>query len=332
MADSLKRKAVDDRDNDSLKKKKKGNGGKWKVPKSEGPGQPKANAIEPGDLGIWVTCALHMKGKAAREMEMLFDHYAEKFYGIKCGDDATDPSDEDEGDIESAIQKEVGNLKDKDSYKPDRIFTEVRINQECLLFMKCKSSIEPVDFCRRICQDVLTPGQTGVQARYLNRLTPISVLVKATESGLEEGARQALVDHFKLKPKQASASADSEAQDGLVKANEGLGVDKNPATFAIRPSIRSHSSLKRDYVIKSIANLVDPQHKVNLGAPEKVILVDIYQSVCGISVVPGDWETLKRYNLTELYKQARSLNEASASKDEGDIENSNQNSEDQTNS
>lgn len=24
--------------------------------------------------------------------------------------------------------------------------------------------------------------------------------------------------------------------------------------------------------------------------------------MCGLGVVPGDWESLKRYNLTELYK------------------------------
>ncbi|KAJ4387982.1 hypothetical protein N0V93_008585 [Gnomoniopsis smithogilvyi] len=329
MADPVKRKAVDDVDN-GWKKKKKGNSGKWKVPRSEGPARPKANAIEPGDIGIWVTCALHMKGKAAREMEILFDDYAEKFYDISSGDDAAVATDEDEGDIESAIQKEVGNLRDKDVSKSDRVFTEVRINQECLLFMKCRAPIEPVDFCRRICQDVLTPGQTGVRARYLNRLTPVSVIVKATETGLEEGARQALVDHFKLKPKVASASADSGPQDGLVKAKEGVEVDEKFATFAIRPSIRNHSSLKRDDVIKSIANLVDPQHKVNLGAPEKVILVDIYQTVCGISVVPGDWEHLKRYNLTELYKQTSSSGEAPAKKkEEGDKEKPGQKSEGQ---
>lgn len=44
------------------------------MPKSEGSDRPKANAIEPGDMGIWVTCPMHVKGKAAREMEMLFDH------------------------------------------------------------------------------------------------------------------------------------------------------------------------------------------------------------------------------------------------------------------
>lgn len=51
----------------------KGNNGKWRAPKSQGPERPKANTIEPGDVGIWVTCPLHVKGKAAREMELLFD-------------------------------------------------------------------------------------------------------------------------------------------------------------------------------------------------------------------------------------------------------------------
>lgn len=43
------------------------------VPKGAGSDKPKANTIEPGDMGIWVTCPLHMKGKSAREMELLFD-------------------------------------------------------------------------------------------------------------------------------------------------------------------------------------------------------------------------------------------------------------------
>lgn len=33
------------------------------------------------------------------------------------------------------------------------------------------------------------------------------------------------------------------------------------------------------------------------------------QTVCGLSVVPGDWESLKRYNLTELYKLSTEIKE-----------------------
>lgn len=28
--------------------------------------------LQPGDTGIWVTCARHQEGKAAREIEVLF--------------------------------------------------------------------------------------------------------------------------------------------------------------------------------------------------------------------------------------------------------------------
>jgi len=53
-------------------------------------------------------------------------------------------------------------------------------------------------------------------------------------------------------------------------------------------------------VIKKIASLIDDRHKVNLTKPDKVILVDIYQTFCGMSVVGEDWEALKKYNIHEL--------------------------------
>ncbi|PSR85480.1 hypothetical protein BD289DRAFT_259692 [Coniella lustricola] len=255
-------------------------------------------------MGIWVTCPLHMKGKAAREMELLFDEYAEKLYGIKTEDGPADGSDDDEGDIEAAIQKEIGALKDKNkgSSNDNGVFNEVRINQECLLFMRCKPPVEPVEFSRRICQDAAT-GSHSARARYLNRLTPVSVIAKASETGLEEATRKALAGHLKLQPKDVKADAASTEKDGETEdAEEALG----PFTFAIRPSIRNHNTLQRDDVITRIASLIDPQHKVNLGSPDKVILVEVYQTICGMSVVPGDWDTLKKYNLTELYKQANS--------------------------
>lgn len=135
-------------------------------------------------------------------------------YGIKSEEGPAGGEDEDEGDIESAIRKEVGTLQDKSKgtsgRNSNRVFTEVRINQECLLFMRCQEPIEPVEFSRRICQDASTVGHGGARARYLNRLTPLSVIVKATEGGLEEGVRKALVGHLKLKPKTAGTSAGDE--------------------------------------------------------------------------------------------------------------------------
>lgn len=145
--------------------------------------------------------------------------YAEKMYGIKSQEDC-DASDGGDEDIESAIQKELGALKDKGKRSSDQALAEVRIKEECLLFMRCRAPIEPVDFSRRICQDAASIGHGRAKARYLNRLTPLTAIAKASETGLDEAARKALAGHFKLKPagteehsKPEATGTQSESQD-----------------------------------------------------------------------------------------------------------------------
>jgi hypothetical protein len=49
--------------------------------------------------------------------------------------------------------------------------------------------------------------------------------------------------------------------------------------FAIRPSIRNNKELTRDEVIKTVASIVGPGHKVDLQGYDLLILVEIYK-VC----------------------------------------------------
>lgn len=49
--------------------------------------------------------------------------------------------------------------------------------------------------------------------------------------------------------------------------------------FAIRPSIRNNKELLRNAVIKTVAAIVGPGHKVDLRGYDLLILVEIYQ-VC----------------------------------------------------
>jgi tRNA acetyltransferase TAN1 len=49
--------------------------------------------------------------------------------------------------------------------------------------------------------------------------------------------------------------------------------------FAIRPSIRNNKELTRDEVIRSVASIVGPGHKVDLHDYDLLILVEIYK-VC----------------------------------------------------
>ncbi|KAK3375981.1 hypothetical protein B0T24DRAFT_698844, partial [Lasiosphaeria ovina] len=295
--------------------KKTGNSGKWRTPNHQAKASlSNDSGFQPGDTGIWVTCARHQEARAAREAGMLFAEYAEKLYGIK-EKDFVGSEDEDSQDIEAAIQKEIAALNSKGAYDSAAIFTPMKMGVDCLVFFKTRAPIEPAEFVRRICVDAKAcadPRQ--LRCRYVNRLTPSTVMGKATEQGIIEVAKEALAPFFDLGGKRATraeprtesaADAVSEEKQEGDTANQQQKEADQAFTFAIRPTIRNHSKLKRDFVINEIAGLInDDRHKVNLTAPDKVILVDLYQSACGISVVDGDWDDLKRYNLTELYSQA----------------------------
>lgn len=59
--------------------------------------------------------------------------------------------------------------------------------------------------------------------------------------------------------------------------------------------------MKRDDVIKQVAQAVGPSHSVDLKHYDCLILIDIYRNVLGMSVVGSDYEGLKRFNLAEIY-------------------------------
>ncbi|KFY18515.1 hypothetical protein V493_08553 [Pseudogymnoascus sp. VKM F-4281 (FW-2241)] len=286
MADTNKRKSGpgDSRDDKHGKRSKGGSGGKWQTPhqKSKASTPRGGGKIEPGDVGIWATCMKSKEGKATEELKSLFEHSAEKFYNIT----PVKEDDDEDGDIEASIQKEIsGMAATKDAPK---MFQPVFLDVQCVLFFKMQPPIDPVDFVHRICEEAAS-NPTGRKHRFLNRLTPMTRMGRATQSDLEGLAREVLQKDFRL--------VDGEGKE--EKAGEGDAQDF--CSYAIRPTIRNHSLLKRDVVINTIANLIDKSHKVSLTNPDKVILVELYQNVCGISVVGSDWETLKRFNLNEIY-------------------------------
>jgi tRNA acetyltransferase TAN1 len=246
--------------------------------------------------------------------------YAEKLYGIKSVHDAPsggDGDDDDEGaedDIEAAIEKEVAALNAKPTAsstdspeETNNRMTPVKMNVDCLLFVKTQPPIDPVAFVHRICEDARRCGEIPglMRCRYVNRLTPVNVMGKASENGLVEVAREALGVWFDLSGKRAPGAVgdgekgaegvDAEGGAKDVKTGEteapASDAERKPFTvshsirhpflsildtdigqFAIRPTIRNHSNLKRDFVINAIAGLInDDRHKVNLTSPDKVI-------------------------------------------------------------
>ncbi|KAI6355090.1 hypothetical protein MCOR25_008341 [Pyricularia grisea] len=322
MADTKRKNGPGASDANSSKRRKQGgNGGKWQTSHQKTKIDGRV-AIELGDVGVWVTCARNQEAKAAREVEMLFDEYVEKLYGIKPPGEEDDGSDNEGGadDIEASIQKELTSLKPTRAQGSERVFNIVRQAVDCLLFVKTKTPIEPVEFVHRICLD--TKASSGLSARrfrYLNRFTPITLMGRASDKGFIEVCQKVLPQHFKMSEASQDAEEGDIAADDRIKVQspeEAKKEDKEQSTppectYAIRLSTRNQCPLKRDDVIKGIASLIDDQrHKVNLTKPDKVILVDMFQNLYGMSVVDGDWDDLKRFNISEIYSAAAKLAKA----------------------
>lgn len=169
-------------------------------------------------------------------------------YGIKEVHDATDEGD-GEDDIEAAIRKEVAALNTKQTGAGaegagGHDLTPVKMNVDCLLFVKTKPPIDPVVFVRRICEDARAcadPNQ--MRCRYVNRLTPVTATGKATEQGLIEVAKVVLGPFFDLSGKRSGALASegiaeavASGQDTADRAADSkaqeAGGDERPASAA----------------------------------------------------------------------------------------------------
>ncbi|KAI0157058.1 hypothetical protein GGR52DRAFT_577060 [Hypoxylon sp. FL1284] len=292
MDDSAKRKQppTNGSNDRHIKKSKGGSAGRWQTPhhkaKLEALG---SKGLEIGDMGIWTTCVKGKERQALAELDDLCKEYGEKLFGIPQEGPAAGDDEEGEGDddIESSIQKEVESMKPTANPKT-AIFQPIRLELDCLLFMKTKPPVDPVRLVQEICRDAKkTTDRQQRRSRFINRFTPVTLSAKANEAGVEEVARKILGEHFQL------------------GGDEGEAADESGAcSYAIRPTFRAHNTLKRDDVIKKVASLIAPRHKVNLTSPDKVVLIDIFQTHCGMSVVDGEWESLKRYNLHEIYLSA----------------------------
>lgn len=127
-------------------------------------------------------------------------------------------SDEDEdGDIEASIQKELDGMKKKPSGKPkdDSVFEAVRVGVDCLIFVRTKQPVAPLELVEAICNDAKRCSDISQRrSRFINRLTPITLVGKATENGVEEIAKKVLAEHFLL-VKEGADEATGEASPRL---------------------------------------------------------------------------------------------------------------------
>jgi len=142
--------------------------------------------------------------------------YAEYLYGILAPDVEAATEQDAEDDIESSIRKEINLMAGKQG--PAKLFTPVYLDLQCVLFFKTRPPIIPVDFVRKICEDS-SNNVAKRTVRFVNRLTPMTMIAKATEKGLQEVGKVVLGEHFQLVGEERYVDPETEKKQSSVSTS-----------------------------------------------------------------------------------------------------------------
>lgn len=278
----------------------------------------KSRNIEPFWSGIYVTCPRGKEPKCKHEVATVLKEYSEEFYGKLQVDNSDEHDDEaakeeeqdkpKEDNVEDAIAKELAELQDENKPNKDKANTEkqlfepMEIGCECVIFVRTRKPIDPVDLVTRICNDLIN-GSRVRRFRFAQRMTPVSSTATANFDGLDRLLNQV------AKP---------------VFFHQG-----KPQTFAIRPSLRNHNAMDKMEIIHRTAKFIitapinpetteegtaeakqeekqltedTPKNSVDLKNYDKMVLIECYKSSIGMAIVGPEYERdYHRFNLEKIF-------------------------------
>ncbi|KZO90706.1 hypothetical protein CALVIDRAFT_388311 [Calocera viscosa TUFC12733] len=225
--------------------------------------------------GVFVTCVRGKERQSVSELYDVFESIAADLWPegtaeVTLLDEA---QEEEEGDVEGEIMRELQTLKRP---RKEKRFSSVHTETACFLFISCRPPVLPVPLAHAYLSEVLSTGRA--RTRYVNRLLPAAGVCTANLPEVLALAKGVLRETFE---------------------------DGSAYRYKIELSIINHSKLSKDVLIPPLAELVpkDRGHTVDLKHPEVVILVQVFKVWCGVSVV-RDWQRFRRWNVMQLAEAA----------------------------
>lgn len=209
MASSQKRKANEESSQPPNKRQRK----QWRVTRQHDNTSSETRSIQPGDSGIWATCDKGRERKCIGELRDLFTEYVDTLYG-EFATESTPAKNGSEVDIESDIQAEINGFREAERaqlFMPIKVDVQCGRNAPCerqnswltipVVFFKTEAPIEPVSLVKRICEDAMK-DQAKKRTRFVKRLSPMTLMGRASEDGLDSVARTVLAPYFHGEPYQ----------------------------------------------------------------------------------------------------------------------------------
>lgn len=268
--------------------------------------------IEPGQYGIFASCARFKEVAAAKEMRLLLKDAIEKYYPKevneenennenninkeKIEENQSEKIKNTDIDIEDEIAKEILEMKRQDDRSKinknnkDLLLREIPLGVESLTFFKLKQPIKPSNLVILLCKDLYQSGEkTG---RFTQKLVPIDKSCNATKIEFEK-----LIDL---------------ALDSLIEENDN-NIDKVKIlfeTYNVNLVKRNFDKISRDEFMEIVKDKLDSKFGENwcrLQYKGSKTLINIYcfKNNIGISIIPNSsFEELCKFNIQQIFDKS----------------------------
>ncbi|KAF9223739.1 hypothetical protein BS17DRAFT_672848, partial [Gyrodon lividus] len=227
--------------------------------------------------GVWASCVKGKEKQTLGELYDLFESLASELWPIE-GRDLTEghgaSEDEDlSGDLEAQVARELAAIKRP---RVEKRFANCQTNTPCVVFISCRPPVDPVKLIVTHAENVQKTGVT--RTKYTHRLIPVSGSCVANLPEIHSACRRTFAPFF--------------AHD------EGTDPPQTHK-YKIELRIRNHSTLTRMDIIEEVAKCMPDNYTVDLDDPEVFVLVEVFKSVCGVSVL-RDYYKLQKFNVMTL--------------------------------
>ena len=248
----------------------------------------KSNLLDVNLKGFVVTCNFQEK-KALMECYNILNTIKQSIDKDRNSSIADNLSIDNDAstNVDDDLKKELNELKS------ERPFKQTMTDCKNVLFVKVNDESDPIELMNRIFESI--EKDQAINCRFICKMIPI---IKTTQV-----AKQSILSCL---------------TDILNAQSE------NESTFKIEITTRINDKLKKDELIKSIAELVKelkPNWKAEMKEPKKLIYIDIIHKICGLSILDNYFQRNK-FNLNLFCKTIYGENKVDEIEDESkDVKN-----------
>ncbi|KAF8440381.1 hypothetical protein L210DRAFT_3668938 [Boletus edulis BED1] len=235
--------------------------------------------------GVWASCVKGKEKQTVGELYDLFESLATELWPVEGEDEVGGRHASEDGkedvDFEALVAQELAAIKRP---RTEKRFVNCQTNTPCVVFISCRLPIDPVKLIVTHAENVRKTG--AAKTKYTHRLIPVAGSCVANLPEIHSLCRRVFASFF----------AEAEASTSTPQVHK----------YKIELRVRNHSTLTRMDIIQEIATCMPQNYVVDLNNPDVFVLVEVFKSVCGVSIL-RDYYKLHKFNVMMLANEKNAV-------------------------